>query len=104
VCQIFGRELHLARKVGQIVGRAGGWFASSSAVTARPAGGATQPHRPRHRSMRPETLTRMLRERDLLRPIAFLLALMAAIAVLAGITGYVLARRGVLDTVWLSFL
>jgi hypothetical protein len=38
---------------------------------------------------------------ELLRPIALLLALMAAIAVLSGITGYVLARRGVLDTEWL---
>jgi len=39
---------------------------------------------------------------ELLRPIAFLLALMAAAAVLSGITGYVLARKGVLDTKWLS--
>jgi hypothetical protein len=38
----------------------------------------------------------------LLQPIAFLLVIMAAIAVLSGITGYVLARRGVLDTEWLS--
>jgi hypothetical protein len=34
---------------------------------------------------------------ELLRPITFLLALMAAIAVLSGIAGYVLARNGVLD-------
>jgi hypothetical protein len=39
---------------------------------------------------------------ELLRSIAFLLALMAAIAVLSGITGYVLAQRRVLDTDWLT--
>jgi H+/Cl- antiporter ClcA len=39
---------------------------------------------------------------EILRPIAFLLAVMAVIAVLSGITGYVLARRGVLETEWLS--
>jgi hypothetical protein len=38
---------------------------------------------------------------ELLRPIAVLLALMAAVAALSGITGYVLARKGVLDTEWL---
>ena len=35
--------------------------------------------------------------------IAALLAFMAASAVLFGITGYVLARKGVLDTDWLTF-
>lgn len=43
-----------------------------------------------------------LQASELLRPIAFLLALMATIAVLSGITGYVLARKGMLDTEWLS--
>jgi H+/Cl- antiporter ClcA len=42
-----------------------------------------------------------LQASELLRPIAFLLALMAAIAVLSGITGYVLAGKGMLDTEWL---
>jgi hypothetical protein len=41
---------------------------------------------------------------ELLRPIAFLLGLMAAIAVLSGITGYVLARKGLLHTEWLSMV
>jgi hypothetical protein len=40
---------------------------------------------------------------ELLPSIAFLLAFMAAIAVLSGITGYLLARKGVLDTDWLTF-
>jgi hypothetical protein len=40
---------------------------------------------------------------ELVPSIAFLLAFMAAIAVLSGITGYVLARNGVLDTNWLTF-
>jgi hypothetical protein len=39
---------------------------------------------------------------ELLSSIAFLLSCMAAIAVLSGITGYVLARKGVLDTDWLT--
>jgi hypothetical protein len=40
---------------------------------------------------------------ELLPSIAFLLAFMAAAAVLSGITGYMLARGGVLDTDWLTF-
>jgi hypothetical protein len=44
-----------------------------------------------------------LRASELVPSIASLLALMAASAVLFGITGYVLARRGVLDTDWLTF-
>jgi hypothetical protein len=44
-----------------------------------------------------------LRASELLRSIASLLVIMAASAVLFGITGYVLARRGVLDTHWLTF-
>jgi hypothetical protein len=44
-----------------------------------------------------------LRASELLPSIAFLLAFMAAIAVLSGITGYLLAREGVLDTNWLTF-
>ena len=43
-----------------------------------------------------------LRASELLPSIAFLLAFMAAIAVLSGITGYLLARKGVLDTDWLT--
>lgn len=35
--------------------------------------------------------------------IAFLLACMAGIAALSGVTGYVLARNGALDTDWLPF-
>jgi hypothetical protein len=44
-----------------------------------------------------------LRASELLTSIASLLACMAASAVLFGITGYVLARKGVLDTDWLRF-
>ena|ERR1700730_2061446 len=44
-----------------------------------------------------------LRASELVPSIAFLLAFMAAIAVLSGITGYVLARNGVLDTNRLTF-
>jgi hypothetical protein len=44
-----------------------------------------------------------LRASELLPSIALLLAFMAAIAVLSGITGYLLAREGVLDTNWLTF-
>jgi hypothetical protein len=40
---------------------------------------------------------------ELSRPIALLLAFMAASAVLFGVAGYVLARTGVLNTEWLSF-
>lgn len=39
---------------------------------------------------------------ELLRPILFLLTLMAAVALLSGTTGYFLARMEVLDTEWLS--
>jgi hypothetical protein len=45
---------------------------------------------------------RPLAASELLPSIAILLAFMAAIAMFSGITGYVLARRGVLDTEWLS--
>ena len=41
---------------------------------------------------------------QLLSSIMFLLAFMAAIAVLSGMTGYVLARKGVLDTEWLTIV
>jgi hypothetical protein len=44
-----------------------------------------------------------LRASDLLPSITLLLAFMAACAVLFGITGYVLARKGVLATDWLTF-
>jgi hypothetical protein len=44
-----------------------------------------------------------LRASELLPSIASLLVVMAAGAVLFGITGYVLARRGVLNTDWLTF-
>jgi hypothetical protein len=44
-----------------------------------------------------------LRASELLTPISSLLAVMAASAVLFGIAGYVLARKGVLDTDWLTF-
>ena len=44
-----------------------------------------------------------LRASELLRPIASLLAVMAAIALLFGMIGYVLARNGVLATDWLTF-
>jgi hypothetical protein len=44
-----------------------------------------------------------LRALELLPSITTLLAFMAASAVMFGITGYVLARRGVLDTDWLTF-
>jgi hypothetical protein len=44
-----------------------------------------------------------LRASELLPPMAFLLAFMAASAVLSGITGYVLARTGVVATDWLTF-
>lgn len=40
---------------------------------------------------------------ELNRPIALLLAFMAASAVPFGVAGYVLARTGVLNTEWLSF-
>jgi len=40
---------------------------------------------------------------EVLPSIAFLLVFMAGIAALSGITGYVLARNGVLDTDWLPF-
>jgi hypothetical protein len=41
---------------------------------------------------------------QLLSPIMFLLVFMAAIAALSGMTGYVLARKGVLDTEWLAMV
>ncbi|SRR6266550_6388902 len=44
-----------------------------------------------------------LRASELLPSIESLLAFMAASAVLFGLTGYVLARKGVLATDWLSF-
>jgi hypothetical protein len=44
-----------------------------------------------------------LRASELLPPIAWLLAFMAVCAVLFGITGYVLARKGILATDWLTF-
>ena len=44
-----------------------------------------------------------LRAAELLPSIAWLLASMGVCATLSGITGYVLARRGVLVTDWLSF-
>jgi len=44
-----------------------------------------------------------LRASELLRPIASLLAVMAASALLFGVIGYVLARNGVLATDWLTF-
>jgi len=44
-----------------------------------------------------------LRAADLLPSIACLLVVMAASAVLFGLTGYVLARNGVLATDWLTF-
>lgn len=44
-----------------------------------------------------------LQASEVLPYITRLLAVMAAIAALAGITGYVLARQGVLATNWLSF-
>jgi hypothetical protein len=44
-----------------------------------------------------------LRASELLLPIESLLAFMAASAVLFGVTGYVLAWKGVLDTDWLTF-
>jgi len=44
-----------------------------------------------------------LRASDLLLSIVSLLAVMAACAVLSGIAGYVLARRGILATDWLTF-
>src|SRR5262249_49574857 len=44
-----------------------------------------------------------LRASELLPSIAWLLVCMAASAVLFGIAGYVLARRGVLATDWLTF-
>lgn len=44
-----------------------------------------------------------LRASELLPSIASLLVVMAASAVLFGMTGYVLARSGVLDTDWLTF-
>jgi len=44
-----------------------------------------------------------LRASQLLSPIASLLAVMAASAVLFGMIGYVLARNGVLATKWLTF-
>lgn len=44
-----------------------------------------------------------LRASELLSPIASLLAVMAASAVLFGMIGYVLARRGALATDWLTF-
>lgn len=45
----------------------------------------------------------VLRASELLPFIAMLLAVMAASAVLFGLTGYVLARMGVLATDWLTF-
>lgn len=45
----------------------------------------------------------VLRASQLLAPIACLLAVMAVSAVLFGITGYLLARSGVLATDWLIF-
>jgi hypothetical protein len=44
-----------------------------------------------------------LRAAQLLPSLAWLLASMGVCALLSGITGYVLARRGVLVTDWLSF-
>jgi hypothetical protein len=46
---------------------------------------------------------RAFRASELLPSIASFACLMAAIAVLFGITGYVLARKGVLATDWLTF-
>jgi len=44
-----------------------------------------------------------LRASELLPSIARLLAVMTVVALLSGITGYVLARQGILDTDWLTF-
>jgi hypothetical protein len=44
-----------------------------------------------------------LRASEVLPSIAWLLAVMAVVAFLSGITGYVLARQGILDTDWLTF-
>ena len=45
-----------------------------------------------------------LRASELLPSIIWLLAAMGACAMLSGITGYLLARQGVLDTDWLPFM
>lgn len=45
----------------------------------------------------------VLKASELLPSIGFLLVFVAAIAMLSGITGYLLARNGVLDTEWLTF-
>jgi hypothetical protein len=45
----------------------------------------------------------VLRASALIRPIGFLLAFMAVSAVVFGVTGYVLARNGVVATDWLTF-
>ena len=44
-----------------------------------------------------------LRASQVLPSIGWLLAFMAAVALLSGITGYVLARQGIVATDWLSF-
>ena len=44
-----------------------------------------------------------LRASELVPPIAYLLLIMAGCSLLSGITGYALARKGVLATDWLTF-
>lgn len=46
---------------------------------------------------------RVLRAADIKRPIGWLLIFMAACAVVFGSAGYLLARRGVINSDWLSF-
>jgi hypothetical protein len=45
----------------------------------------------------------VLRASEIRRPIGILLVFMALCAVVFGLLGYVLARRGVINTDWLSF-